>query len=172
MRLINHEFDSHLPDRVGAQFNRFEFIEKLLGFVGQIMSLHVSTTEPALAEHTLRDGVHGDELELAGVWLAHLVKDLPHGYKLLVLGIDILLVDLVGQDHNTFTMADTDDGLQVLTAHDLASRVAWIDDDDGAGYKTFFDRRVDLLLESLGVECPATRFIKIVGKELAAEKCQ
>jgi len=119
------------------------------------MSLHVSTTETALAEHTLRDGVHGDELELAGEWLAHLVKDFPHGDELLALGVDVLLVHLVSQDHNIVTMANTNDVLQVLTAHHLPSWVAGVDNNDGTWCEAFRLARFDLLREGVGIESPA-----------------
>lgn len=58
------------------------------------------------------------------------MKNFAHGNELNTFFVDVLLVDFVCHYQNAVTVTDFDDFYEVFTFHNLASWVAWIDNDD------------------------------------------
>ena len=97
-RWIDHKIDGDLPDSVWAKFNRFKFVEDLLGAIGQVVGLHVATTESTLSKHTFRYRVHWNELYLLVERCTHLVQYTPHRQEFSAFFVDVFLIDFIS--HN------------------------------------------------------------------------
>ena len=163
---VDHEIDGDLSDSVRAKLDRFKFVENLLGTIGQVVGLHVATAESTLSKHTFRYGVHWNELYFIVERRTHLVQNTPHWQELFALFVDVLLIDLVSHDQDVVCVADTDNVLQVFSAHDLSCRIARVDHDDGAGRDTVINSLCDKCLKRLGIETPVPIFVEIVRQEL------
>ena len=107
-----------------------------------------------------------------GVRFAHLVEHAPHRQELFTLLVDILLVDLIGHNHDVLLMAQSYDALEVLSTHDLTRGVARVDDDDSARDETFGLGLAHPIMKCLAIQGPATAFVQVVRQELAAIQSQ
>ena len=136
----NHDVDGELTVQVGAEGDGHQ-LDQLSADVGvQTLELEVAAATAALAPEALGDGVEGDHLETLAS-LAHVVGDLSEGDEGVLLSVDVLLVDLIGEEDNVLVDAEVDELLHHLVAEALgmkperggylAGGVAGVDDDDG-----------------------------------------
>ena len=87
------------------------------------------------------------------------MEHLAHGEELSAFLVYVLLVDLVGQNHDVLFVAQTDHGLQVLSAHNLSGRVSRIDDHNGTRSEAIVFSSLDHCTHIVKVESPVSLFI-------------
>ena len=92
------------------------------------MCLEVTSSEPTLTQQTLGYGVTGNQLHLITVRLGHVGEYLSYRFKFGSFLVNILLVDFVGEDDYTMLVTDLYYLLDTLFIHNLASRIARVDD--------------------------------------------
>ena len=136
------------------------------------MSFHVATTKSTLSKHALRDRVHGDKLDFFAKGGTHLVQDLAHRDEFFAFLVNVLLVDLVGHDHDVLSVTHANDRLEVFTSHDLSSGIARVDHDNCARTKAISFGLDNHVVECVRIKAPALALIEIVGQELASVQGQ
>ena len=114
----NHDVDGELAVQVGAEGDGHQ-LDQLSADVGvQTLELEVAAATAALAPEALGDGVEGDHLETLAS-LAHVVGDLSEGDEGVLLSVDVLLVDLIGEEDDVLVDAEVDELLHHLVAEAL-----------------------------------------------------
>ena len=94
---------------------------------------------------------------------------LLEGHELVARAVDVLLVHLIGQDHDVLAGADLADVLDVLAGEALARGVAGVHGGDGLHRQTLRASALDALLDVSGVQSPVLLLLQVVGLVLAAE---
>lgn len=92
------------------------------------------------------------------------MKDSPHGYELGSFLINVLLVDLIGENDDAVLMANFYYLLEALSLHDLSGWISRVDDDHGSGADTVVLGLFDFCSQGVCVERPALVLFQVVGK--------
>lgn len=95
-----------------------------------------------------------------------------HRHKLCAFLVNVLLVDFISDDHDVLFVANADDGLKVVTRHDLACRVAWVDYHDAAWRVSIVPAALDASLQIIEVQTPILVLIQVVRHQLAVVKSE
>mmetsp|Transcript_63430 Transcript_63430/g.182040 ORF Transcript_63430/g.182040 Transcript_63430/m.182040 type:complete len:297 (+) Transcript_63430:569-1459(+) len=128
--------------------------------------MHQAAPQPALAGDALGDGVEGEDLN----GRPELLPQLPEGDELLAVGVDVVLVNLVSQDHKPLPLRKLQHALHGFPRQDLARRVAGVDDGDGPGVAALLPKLADGALELRDVDAPSSLLVQVVAHRLAAQK--
>lgn len=134
------------------------------------MAFIVTATEAAFAQHTFRDWVQTNELNIWRVRLAQLGKNSPYRNEYTSFLIDVCLVNLVCNDHQFMFVADFDNLLDRFVRKHLPGRVARVDNNHGAGADTVWFRDFDLLLQLLRISRPILLLFQVVRNELSLQQ--
>ena len=127
LRRTHHGVGRRLAREVGAQAHALE-LEDLGGHIlGHVAELEVAAPHAALAQEALGAGVEAEEGDLLRV---RLVQHLGEGYELIARQVDVLLVDLVGQDREPVGLGEVDDHGDVVLVQHRAGGVAGVDHAD------------------------------------------
>ena len=98
-----------------------------------------------------------------------LAHHLLEGDELVSGTVDVLLVHLIGQNHNVLTSANLADILNVLTREALASGVAGVHGSNGLHRQTLRASALNALLNVLRVQSPVVLLVQVVGLVLSSE---
>mmetsp|Transcript_27798 Transcript_27798/g.60802 ORF Transcript_27798/g.60802 Transcript_27798/m.60802 type:complete len:399 (+) Transcript_27798:298-1494(+) len=165
---VHHQLRHDLAVQVGAEAHA-AVLEDLRHHRGvEAAELHVPAAAAALPDEPLGGGVEGGELH-AGVVVPEVAHRLLHGDELLALGVDVLLVHLVREQHEALLLAQLDDVGEVGLGHELPGGVPRVDDAERLGLEAVAARLVDHLARGVDVEAPALLLLEVVAELLAAE---
>lgn len=92
-----------------------------------IMKFHVSSSKSALTHKPFTGTVERNQTH----WTSHITDCFFHTSELSFLGINIVLVNFVGENDQIVCLAESDQLRKRVLRHDLTGRVAWVYDDHG-----------------------------------------
>ena len=95
---------------------------------------------------------------------------LLHRHEFLLLGKDILLVDLVGEDYDVLLVSPLYDVLQRLLVKELACRVPWVDYTDGLDLRPGLFGLLIRLLNLLHRDGPPSALIQLIPNDVPLGK--
>lgn len=135
---VDHQLDQALSNNRRAKHDAHKLVNLLLNSRVESYQLEIPTAVTTLAHHTLGDGVERGELYmvvLAWVFFLELTQhplerdEFPYE--------DVGLVDLIGEDHETFLAGVVDHGSDVFLWQRGTGGVTGVDNDDGADIDAF-----------------------------------
>ena len=162
---VDHHVHGVLAVHVRAAADRQQLVQLGAHVIGEVHQLHVATAASALTPVSLRGRVEGHHLAVQTQLAHHLLE----GDELVARAVDVLLVHLIGHDHDVLARADLANVLDVLASEALAGRVARVHRSDRLHRQTLRAGALDRLLNVSGVQSPVVLLVQIVGLVLASE---
>mmetsp|Transcript_58737 Transcript_58737/g.182165 ORF Transcript_58737/g.182165 Transcript_58737/m.182165 type:complete len:422 (+) Transcript_58737:55-1320(+) len=166
-RRVHVAAHGHHTRHGGAEVDARQLVEVSAHGLLDVEQVHVTSADAALAGGAFGHGVEADELLIEGVRGTHRGDHLVAGRE----GhapVDVLLVDLVGQDDQTVAVGEANQLLEMLLPEALACRVAGVDDHHRAHLDTLRAGRVQRRLQALHAQTPAGVLVQVVAHEPAA----
>mmetsp|Transcript_17097 Transcript_17097/g.24986 ORF Transcript_17097/g.24986 Transcript_17097/m.24986 type:complete len:297 (-) Transcript_17097:586-1476(-) len=164
---VDHEPQRNLAGHVGGQVDGGNLVQHARHLGVNVRQLKVTTTQAALAVHTLGHRVEGDQLQLFRVRGSHIHHGLAGGDEHGGALVDVLLVHLVRHQHNVLLYTEAHQLTDALLGEALPGGVAWVDEHQGAHRDALGPGLVQGAVHGVQVDGPPFLLVQVVAHQAA-----